>query len=264
MKLFLSLVSVLVFVGIAFGIPAHAQITTIAEINAVDENGSPTFPGLQTTDRYTIEGVALNDIAAFNSADDNSVVLFIQDDTGGVQIYSGAWYNGGASLYPVVKQGDRIRATGLTGFYGGKTNMNDRHNPDQKFEITILDHPGDPEPIEIYNLAAATAFDRSRQTGGEFFQGRLAVLKNVRIIEGEWLGDEILTVADTQGNTIPIQIWHKTNIAESPKPEGLLDITGVFNQEDTEAPYWEGYLVWPRSIDDFKPAATAVDRWDIY
>lgn len=262
----LSLSFILVFVSVnqVFG-----QITPIAEINQIDENGNPTFPGLQTTDKYTIEGIALNDPAIFNGLRDNgqpdtSFILFVQDDTGGIQVYSGGWYGGGLSNYPEVNQGDRVRVTGLTGHFGGKTNINERHNPDQKFEIEILGTGADPEPMEITDLDLAKQFDPTRETGGEYYQGRLCVLKDVEIIEGEWQNGSTLTVKNDAGQTFPVELRYRADIADSPQPTGKLNIVGVFDQEDPEPPFTEGYVFWPRHIDDFKPAGTAVEDWSVY
>ncbi len=246
-------------------------VTSIGEINQVDDQGNPVFAGLQTTDKYTIEGVAVNSTGAFNGMNDDGsmatdFIVFVQDETGGMQVYSGGWYGGGMALYPEIKQGDRIRATGLTGHFGGKTNMNDRHNPDQKFEITVLSSGEEIKPIAIDNLAGINDFDPTRATGGEYYQGRLVELKNVEIIEGEWLNGSMLTVADGQGNTFTVELRHGAKIADSAQPQGLLNIVGVFDQEDPEAPFMEGYLLWPRSITDFTAAdgSSQVDEWNLY
>ena len=252
-----------------FGMLLPAQeITSIAEINTVDEEGSPTFPGLQTTERYTIEGVALNDAGAFNGlrpdgAVDSSFILFVQDDTGGIQVYSGAWYGGGLSNYPEVKQGDRIRVTGMTGHFGGKTNINERHNPDQRFEFSILGSGGDPAPRVIEDLASATQFDATRQTGGEYYQGRLVELRHVEIVDGTWENGGTLTVQDARGGQITVELRYAARIADNPMPTGVLNIVGVFNQEDAEPPFTDNYLVWPRSIDDFS-ATSDVRNWEAY
>lgn len=267
-----TIIGLVLFVAFLASLPVLAQtITPIADINAIDEQGNPTFAGLKTTDRYTIEGVALNTASAFNGktdsgAADTSFILFVLDNTSGIEVYSGSWYNGGLAIQSDVKQGDRVQVTGLTGHYGGQTNMNDRHNADQKFSVKILSS-GNPIPvITLENLAGATTFDWTRQTGGEYYQGRVVTVKNVKIAEGVWGADEDLTIVDALGNTLPIHLYFATNSWNQVKPEGYFNITGVFNQEDTEAPYTEGYQLWPRSIQDIQPAGdvSAVGVWDVY
>ncbi|RJP27486.1 MAG: hypothetical protein C4527_12880 [Candidatus Omnitrophota bacterium] len=242
-------------------------ITPIGDINSVDEQGLPTFPGLQTSDKYTIEGIVINEPTVFwgGSGERADFILFVQDETGGIQVYSGGWYGGGALTYADVplQVGDRVRVTGLTGSFGGKTNINERHNKDQKFEIVNLGHVGEPTPMPITDLAAAIQFDHTRQTGGEYYQGRLVELQNVHIVDGVWENGGMLTVADPAGGTMQVELRYSTKIPDSPQPEGIFNIVGVFNQEDTETPHTEVYLLWPRSIADFKTGASAVENWNL-
>jgi hypothetical protein len=162
-----------------------------------------------------------------------------------------------------VEQGDRVQVTGLTGFYGGKTNINDRHNKDNEFEVSVLGQPGDPTPTPITDLAAAKEFDQTRQTGGEYYQGRLVVLKDVQIVDGEWANGSIIVVEDASGNQIDVDLRYQAGIADHPQPEGRFDLVGIFNQEDTEAPHTDGYIVWPRSYDDFRTsAASDTAHWE--
>ncbi|HQH73121.1 MAG TPA: hypothetical protein PK360_13700 [bacterium] len=253
------------------GMGAWAQaekLVSIAETNQVDAQGNPTFPGLQTMDKYTIQGRVLNEPHVFNSEGDTSFVLFVQDDTGGIQVYSGAWYGGGINSYPdKYGPGLLVMVTGLTGHFGGKTNINERHNPDQKFTVSVANTPAvEPAPLAIESLAGLNDFDATRQTGGEFYQGRLVVLKNVRIVEGAWEAGAMLKVADAAGHTFAVELRHGSKIGESPQPQGWLDIVGVFNQEDPEPPFTEGYRLWPRSIADFKASSSpsAAERWHEY
>ncbi len=244
-------------------------ITTIGEINAVDEEGNAIFAGLQTTDLYTIEGVAIVDPAAFNGeledgSAETSFILFVEDETGGIQVYSGMWYGGGLANYPTILPGDRVRVTGLTGHFGGKTNINERHNADQKFDIEILSHGEVPAPMQVNDLAAASEFDATRQSGAEYYQGRLVVFRNVTIVGGTWEPGGTVTVQDQLGGQFEVELRYATGIGDQPQPQGALDITGVFDQEDTEAPYTGTYLLWPRSIEDFAPAASGVEDWDGY
>ncbi len=263
----LCLVKPFILIILLAGMVQAQEITPIGDINAVDEDGNAIFEGLQTTNQYTIEGVTLNDPGIFwgGEGERRDFILFVQDDTGGIQVYSGGWYGGGVPNYPNVniQAGDRVRVTGLVGSFGGKTNINERHNPDQKFEIENLGFVGEPEPMVITNFEAAQVFDPTRQTGGEYYQGRLVELRNAEIIEGTWENGGMLTVADPAGGTIQVELRYSTQIGDHPQPEGKLNIIGIFDQEDTEPPHTEVYLVWPRSIDDFQQASSVYD-WNCY
>jgi hypothetical protein len=256
-----ALVIVLSLFALICTVSVGQELTTCAEINAVDEDGLPTFPGLQTMNRYTIEGIVLNDPFVFNSETTESVIMFVQDETGGIQVFSGSFYGGGKAVYGGVnvRQGDRVRVTGLTGFYGGKTNMNDRHNKDNTFDIEVLGAVGDPAPFVIEDLSAATEFDASRASGGEYYQGRLVRLKNVKIVGGEWVPHGMVVVEDVIGGQINVKLCFGTHIADEIPPDGVFDLVGIFNQEDTTAPHDSMYEVWPRSYEDFKVGSAVID-----
>jgi len=257
---------VIVVIAVALSVPCShsATITPIGNILVEDSTGNGAFSGLTTMDKVTIEGVALNDPDIFSGDPANlDFILFVQDDTGSIEVYSGAWYGGGARNYPTIKAGDRVRVTGLTGFYGGQTNVNERHNPDQKFVIEILGSGETPKPLVIEDLTSATQFDSTLKTGGEFYQGRLVILKNVKIVDGTWGNGAILTVTDPKGGKITLELRAATKIGDNSAPVGAFDVIGVFNQEDTEAPFTGNYKVWPRSFQDFKPAGSGVEHWDV-
>ncbi|MBN2328988.1 MAG: hypothetical protein JXR73_17745 [Candidatus Omnitrophica bacterium] len=273
MNRIIGILAFFTIIGLAPTPVISQEVATIADINQVDDQGNPIFPGLQTMDQYTIQGRVLNEPGVFDGFTDSGdlsgdFILFVQDDTGGIQVYSGAWYGGGLSAYPdELQPGHLVTVTGLTGHFGGKTNVNERHNPDQKFTIeAATTPPQEPAPFELDSLAGLNDFDPTRQSGGEYYQGRLVTVKNVQIVEGEWAPAASLTVADDQGNTLTVELRAGTGIGDEPRPEGALDITGVFNQEDPEPPFTEGYLLWPRSIDDFQSAdgASHAENWDVY
>lgn len=252
-----------------FPIAGSAQIpTTCAAMNVVSPTGAPLFPGLKTLDHYQIEGIALNSPTGLNSVGDESIVLFVQDDTGGVQVYSGAWYGSGLPNYPAsvaqIEAGDQLRVTGLTGHFGGKTNINERHNPAFTFTIENLGHPGEPTPFEIVDLEEAQAFDVTRATGGEFYQGRLVRLKNVHIESGNWEVDGRIAVADVNGATLAVALRGQSGLGGQTAPAGTFDLVGVFTQEDTTIPNTAGYEIWPRSFADFEEATSSVENWSLY
>ncbi|MBK7495384.1 MAG: hypothetical protein IPI28_08305 [Candidatus Omnitrophica bacterium] len=250
-------------------IHCYAQIpTTCAAMNVVSPTGNPVFPGLNTLDRYQVEAIALNSPTGLNSIGDNSIVLFVQDNTGGIQVYSGAWYGSGLPNYPAsvaqIVAGDLLRVTGLTGHFGGKTNIMERHNPVFTFTIENLGHPGEPVPYDIADLQQAQAFDPSRATGGEFYQGRLVRLRDVQLSSGTWEQGGRVAVADVNGATISVALRGQTGLGTQPAPAGVIDLVGIFNQEDTSVPYTGGYEIWPRSINDFIETSSTVENWSLY
>jgi len=151
--------------------------------------------------------------------------------------------------------GDRVRVTGLLKFYNGKTNINERHSTDPARDFTIeLVEPaaGLPEP-EVINLDDVKdagdnfIFDVERQTGCEYYQGRLVRINDVNFVDSAFWGPDAEMLITDGHKTFPLKlgigwgIYDGSNNLDEP-----FDVVGIFDQEGD----WMGsYRIWVPNYD---------------
>lgn len=138
------------------------------------------------------------------------------------------------------RQGDRVRVTGTYMFYGGKLNINERHqvNEAYDFEIDLLKPAvGLPQPEEV-SLSELKypddtfRFDPNRLTGPEYYQARLVRINDVTVVDtGAWMPGGIIAVEDASGLTFPVKLGIGRGISKYDCPTGQIDIIGIMNQE---------------------------------
>jgi hypothetical protein len=145
--------------------------------------------------------------------------------------------------------------TGLLKFYGGKTNINERHNTDPAHNLTIeLIEAGvglpQPEVITLDDVKDGNdnfIFDSSRLSGCEYYQGRLVKINNVSFVDANsWGPDADLMITDGQ-KTFPVRLGIGWGI--SPGSNNLVepfDIVGIFDQEGGLK---ENYRIWVLNYD---------------
>ncbi len=152
--------------------------------------------------------------------------------------------------------GDKVQVTGLTKFYGGKTNINERHNTDSNNDIIIKLvqlGAGLPEP-EVITLDMVKdvndnfIFDQTRQTGGEYYQSRLVRINNVSFVDANQWAPGTKTLQITDGTrTLPLWLGIGPGItAGSNNLSAQFDVIGIFNQENSNT---GGYLLWVTNYD---------------
>ena len=155
--------------------------------------------------------------------------------------------------------GDKVRVTGLTKFYGGKTNINERHDtdPDNDFTIELVElGAGLPTP-EIITLDMVKdgndnfKFDQTRETGCEYYQARLVRINGVHFVnDANWAPNGQLLITDGTGRTFPVLLGIGPGItAGSNNLSSTFDIVAIFDQEDGVSPNTEGYRLWVTNYD---------------
>ena len=236
-----GLVSLMIVVGL-FATACFAE--TNWNLQSVNSAGEGNSPWLVSTNKVTVEGYILNrpqymldGTPNYNTIPYNTGgqwQIFIQGDAAdhaGTTIWMGQnyWnlpYAGGIGRYTneqwvaelnrldhdpctghLFMPGDKVRVTGLTKFYGGKTNINERHttdpNNDVKIELVQLG-AGLPQPQVItLNMIKDVndnfIFDQTRQTGGEYYQSRLVRINNVHFVDANlWAPGATLTITGSQ------------------------------------------------------------------
>ena len=262
---------------------------THQEVQAVDEDGYGTHPDLQTNNKVTVEGIILNRPDFMLDATPNEDApygpgamwqIYIQgegNDHAGTVVWMGQCYDniwGGVGTYTNQEwldeiyrlshdsytgyefaPGDRVRVKGLLKFYGGKTNINERHNTNPANDLTIeLVEPGvglpQPEVITLDDIKDGDdnfIFDPNRLIGCEYYQGRLVKINNVRFVDANsWGTDAEMQITDGQ-KTFPVKLgigWGirsgSNNLTEP------FDVVGIFDQEGGLK---DNYRIWVLNYD---------------
>jgi len=261
-------------------------------VQAVDETGAGTHPSIAGGYKVTVEGYVLNRPEYMLNGEPNyneisgdlggQWQIFIQGDAtdhAGTAVWMaqcyrnlGTWAIGrytneqwlaeldrlnhdpctGHKFMP----GDKVRVTGKTKFYGGKTNINERHNIDPNNDVIIeLVQLGaglpQPEVITTLNMVKDVndnfIFDSTRQTGGEYYQGRLVRINSVHFVsDANWGPNGKLWITDGT-KTLPLWLGIGPGITTgSNNLAAQFDVIGIFNQENSNT---GGYLVWVTNYD---------------
>ncbi|MDH7602215.1 MAG: hypothetical protein QHI38_08725 [Armatimonadota bacterium] len=249
-----------------------ATADTIWDYEAVNSIGFGIHPKVNAdasnpANKVTVEGVVIGGSHEILNPGPPAAMgiqytLFIQDDTsdrGGIQVWAGSWFYGDPMWtdlrqtdYIDVQPGDRVRVTGFLADAGrGKVVINHRHsnNPDLVFHVEILGHPGMPDPVLIKSVSECNYFDETRSGGGELYQTRWVMLHGVSVGSGAWTNNSLLTVSDRTGS-VGLLLSAMGDFTGNPKPEFPISVVGIFDQEDTTAPYTEGYRIWVKKQAD--------------
>jgi len=265
---------------------ASAYGATHGELQAVNSIGSGTYSELTTDNKITVEGILLNrpeclldGTARYNETTydlGGQWQIYLQGegtDHAGTAVWMGQcygnlpWiqynrYNDAAwqeELYRLNHDpntgyafcpGDRIAVTGLTKFYGGKTNINERHCTDPAYDVTIrLVKPAVGLPAaEDVTLAALKddadvfLFDPCRLTGCEYYQGRLVRLHEVQFVNAAlWAPNADMAVTDGV-RTFPVKLGLGRGFTlYGNSLAAKFDVVGIMDQEGSNI---GEYRIW--------------------
>jgi hypothetical protein len=250
-------VSLLVCLGPAAG-PARA-LDEIWDLEAIDSSGVGTHPSLSLPSEnpaawVTFQGVVLNRPQdMLNTA--TQWQMYVQAlptnpapyNQGGIALYANKFYDptGWPRYTSDWLPGDVVEVTGLLLFYNGKTNLNERHDGDNIFTVTLMEHGSLPAPWKIPSIAEAIPFDVSRATGGERYQAQWCRLDGARVTDGTWAANQTVTITDDSGATMPMLLGAFGDFAQGAPPPGRFTVTAIFDQEDSTSPYTGNYRLWP-------------------
>ncbi|MEN6384162.1 MAG: hypothetical protein ABFD79_03090 [Phycisphaerales bacterium] len=248
------------------------------DLQEVDEYGVYTDSDIGTAKIYTIEGIILNKphemvntaqqwqifVQGENGDNAGTAVFMTKTNYPTSQIYTNADW-----LYEVnradhnlntayrFKPGDRVRVTGLTWFYHGKTNINEQHqiNPAYNFNIELLESSaGLPEPEVItlnmiVNEPNVPIFDHTRAAGCEKYQGMLVRINDVTILGSNWGPGQTMEIQDASGLRFNLLLGRGEGFTKYTKPQGQIDVIGIFDQESTIENPRIGYRLWVMNYD---------------
>lgn len=293
MKRFIVLVGILVlaFVARTMGEEPTVAEVTHSELQAVDEYGQGTYNPYDDTDKVIVEGIIINNPEEMLDPTPGAPAyiggqwqMFVQADDpcdhSGTAVWLGQYYSrvGGSGDYNdlelleemcrinkdpntgyIFTAGDKVRVTGWYKFYGGKTNINEKHQDTNDFDFEIeLIKPAyglpQPEVITLDQVKDANdiyIFDQTRQTGCEYYQARLVRIENVNVIDPEnWGPDNTITITDSNGLTFPVELGIGSGFSRFDCPIGQIDIIGIFDQEAPGCSICDyGYRIWVTNYD---------------
>lgn len=160
---------------------------------------------------------------------------------------------GGDHVASPIRAGDLVEVRARVGlFYGGKMNINEAHSnqPGNDFEVVLLQAGyGLPQPAsvalsELKDLDGNFLFDPTRGSGPEHYQATRVRLSNVKLTAdtiANWGRNRDLAVEDASGRTLPIHLGYHPSFAATPPPTDWIDVIGIFDQADSQAPHDGGY-----------------------
>ncbi len=198
------------------------NIYPIADINNDDNNGEPDSLG----NTYWTTGVVLG-----VDLDGNNGLSFTLWDAEGINIFN---FND-VSNY-VVTEGDSLLVRGEIDFYNGLTEL-------FVDSIQVLS-AGNPVPMPMI------VQEPSQMTESEPMR-----INNVQVIDaGEWPngGSSNVRLLTCLGDTITMRIDSDTDVDDNwaVAPAGIFNVTGIGGQFDQNAPYLEGYQIFPMYFTD--------------
>ncbi len=241
---------------------------TVWDYQALNADGTGSNPLVGAdpieANRITIEGIALAGVDELWSPA-QMYTAFVQDDTAsrsGMQAWAGSWWYGSSwrptADYPDFQAGDRVRITGLLDDHNGKVFINDRHSsaPDTRWTLTVLGHPGLPDPELLPGISNCNYFDQTRTDGGERYQTRFVMLHGVEVTDGTWAGGGQVTISDGSGS-VDMRLSGMGNFTGTAQPVGKINVAGIMDQEDTAAPFVDSYRVILKKYEDIALALNA-------
>lgn len=218
------------------GIPATGLIPLVVldrypveDLMSVAEakvDGNADFIPDMLDQTVTISGVVLN-----KSLDANSMQIFIQDPTGGIQLFKSG--NPG----PDLNVGDRVVAKGTIAQYRG---LNELMVADPAIDITLVDTARSV-------LAKSLSID-DYIANAEMYEGTLVKLTGVAKTaeSAAWPAsgsDANLTVWTGHGTTVTARVDKNTDVDEGAEPTWPITFTGVATQFTSAVPAGDGYQV---------------------
>lgn len=160
-----------------------------------------------------------------------------------------------------IRMGDRVRVTGYSIEYNGKSNINERHNKNiaMDFTVSLIEaNYGLPAP-DLVTLAMVMdiddgdpnthedIFDQSRLSGGEYFQGRLVRINNVSFTNPSlWEPGAMMEITDGT-RKLPCRLGMSDVFSDPSDLGDTFDVIGIFNQEGG---YTHGYQIWVMGYDN--------------
>jgi len=228
MKKILTFIIVLLAVS-----QAYSQFIPIDSIRRQDANGVP----LLLNQTVWVRGVVTT------SLEFGTPLVYFQDPTGGMVGYDAPFSAG-------VMRGDSVKVKGKVVQYSGLTEF----TPVDSF--TVLATGLTYSPITITCTQA--------RENGENYEGRLIKINNITMVKttaGVPATQWTVSASGTNyrifsgADSCEIRIYSTTNIANTIIPPYPFSVTALMSQYKTTAPYFGGYQILPRDLNDIVTSA---------
>lgn len=210
------------------------EAISIADAREVDAEGAL----VRLNQNVELTGIAIG--PNFRSGG-QTWVLFSEADNIGITVFA---FNNDV-MYDVT-DGDELRVVGELDEFNGLA------------EII-------PTSIDIISTGNAIPAPNLVTEISEINEASLVTIEDVSLVdESEW-GSGSFNVNITNGtNTFQARIDSDIDVSGMPAPQGTFNITGIVGQFDNEAPYFQGYQVFPRSVADIDPYDTGSTGGPMY
>ena len=242
-----------VLVGLAFLTLAlvFVQAAIVSDANAVyivnlhnnTSSGVPAAPYGPNT-YVTISGIVTSPDNVFNTY---STDVYVQDETGGIDIYVNAGLASGLHF----ALGDSVTFSGYIKQFSGLTEIDSTFSA-----VSLVTHASGrpvPDPL-VLTCAQVNASFGGGPNYAEPNESRLIRINGVQLVSGTWpttpqTVNVTLQISDGTATTI-LFIDKDTDVDGSPQPVGYFDVIGILKQYDTSSPYTTGYEIVPRYAAD--------------
>ncbi|MEO8379001.1 MAG: DUF5689 domain-containing protein [Acidobacteriota bacterium] len=227
--------------GASAGGPA---LITIAEAREDVDPSTGTSPDNYVPDRLGQQVKIRGVVTSVDFRGASGTEIYIQDPTGGVDIFS-------TSINTLFAIGDNLEVTGTVAQFNGLTEI----TPGAASDITILP-PGTLPPV---SLEVVTLAQLANGGVGEAYEGKLIRVNNVTLASppATFAPNTNYNITDITG-TVQMRIDSDTDIDGTAPPSSPFSVIGVLGQFDNASPFDSGYQLFPRirASDFVGPVAT--------
>lgn len=207
-------------------------IIPIASLRDVDSGGNALDTGAVVAVEGTVTEADFGGGAANFSG-------FLEDGTGGINIFS-------PSLFLGLVRGNHFVAMGTVSQTNGLTSI----------VPSSSSHLVDRQAVPEATPASVTLADLAANP--ESYEGRLVKVSTLSPGSGVWGPGATITLLDPSLTAVEIRIQSGSTATTTPASYPV-DVTGIFGQSDASSPFNSGYFLMPRdpsdvtaSVDDFE------------
>ncbi len=210
--------------------PAHGYYSGVTDIADLKVNDGD---GVLVPKRYgaRVEGNLTAEPGLFHTF---VTQAFVQDATGGIQIFDGDLLT--------LARGDLVQFVGELEQFSGQTELNTAEDWGN-FGHTLISSGSAPSP-EVITLSQV----------GEAREGKLVRVNGLTVVSGtipEGGGGNLLVTDNGGATQVTVRIDEDTDIPGADSPTQTFDLIALVTQFDSWAPFSSGYQLTPRAKADF-------------